>query len=50
MIEIKNVYEILVRKVEGKRPHGIAGHKLEDNIKMNLEKIVCVIGDWNNLA
>jgi hypothetical protein len=35
--EIINVYEILVRKPEGKRPLGRLRHKWEDTIKMDLK-------------
>jgi hypothetical protein len=30
--EIRNAYKILIRKPEGKRPHGRPRHKWEDNV------------------
>jgi hypothetical protein len=42
--------EILVRKPEEKRPLGRPGHKLEDNIRMNLKEIVCKGMGWVHLA
>jgi hypothetical protein len=46
MEEMKNVYRILLRESEGKRPHGIPGHRWEDNIRMDLGEIrwwtVCI--------
>jgi hypothetical protein len=37
MEEVRNAYNILVRKPEGKRPHG----KWEDNIRIDLREIRC---------
>jgi hypothetical protein len=34
--EMRNVYNILVRKPEGKRPLGRPRHKWEDNIRIGL--------------
>jgi hypothetical protein len=33
---MKNAYNILIGKPEGKRPHGRAGHTWEDDIKIEL--------------
>jgi hypothetical protein len=38
MREVRNVYKILVRKPEGKRPLGRPRHKWENNIKMDLKE------------
>jgi hypothetical protein len=40
MEDMRHVYKILVGKPEGKKPLGKPNHKLEDNIKMDLKKIV----------
>jgi hypothetical protein len=32
----RSVFNVLVRKPEGKRPLGRPGHRWEDNIKMDL--------------
>jgi hypothetical protein len=37
MNDKRNTYRVLVGKPEGKRPLGRHGHRLEDNIKMDLE-------------
>jgi hypothetical protein len=37
--EMRNVYRILARKCEGKRPFGSCRHRREDNIKMDLKEI-----------
>jgi hypothetical protein len=37
--EMKNVYIILVRKPEGKRPIGRLKRRWEDNIRMDLREI-----------
>jgi hypothetical protein len=39
MGEMRNVYKILVRKPEGKRPLGRLRRRWEDNIKVDLRKI-----------
>jgi hypothetical protein len=41
---------VLVGKPEGKRPPGRARHKLEDNIKMDLQEVRWGRMDWNDLA
>jgi hypothetical protein len=35
----RSVYRILVGKPEGKRPLGKTRHRLEDNIKMDLQEV-----------
>jgi len=39
MEEMRNTYKILVRKPEGKRPHGRPRHRWENNIRMDLMEI-----------
>jgi hypothetical protein len=43
---MRNVYNILVRQSEGKRPLGRPRHRWEDNIKMIIEEIGCDGVDW----
>jgi len=50
MSERKDVYRVLVGKPEGKRPLGRPRHRLEDNIKMDLQEVVCGSMDWIELA
>jgi hypothetical protein len=50
MGEIRNAYEILVMKPEGKRPLGRPRYAWEDNIKMYHKEIVCEDVDWILLA
>jgi hypothetical protein len=45
MGEGRNVYRILVRRSEGKRPLGKQRRRWEDGIKMDLREIRC--GVWN---
>jgi ABC-type cobalamin/Fe3+-siderophores transport system ATPase subunit len=45
------VYEVvLVGKHEGKRPLGRPTRRWEDNIKMDLQEVGGVRGDWMELA
>ena len=44
------VYRVLVGKPEGKRPLGRPRRRWEDNIKMDLQKVGAVSGDWMKLA
>jgi hypothetical protein len=37
--EIRNAYNILVRKLEGKRTLRIPRHRWEDNIRMDLREV-----------
>jgi len=39
MKEMRNVYNNLVGKLEGKRPHGRPRRRCKDNIRMDLRKI-----------
>jgi hypothetical protein len=38
MRERGGVYMVLVRRLEGKRPHGRPRHKWVDNIKMDIQE------------
>jgi hypothetical protein len=44
------VNRLLVGKREGKRPLGRPRHRLEDNIKMDLQEVRGGCGDWMELA
>ena len=44
------MYRALVGKPEGKRPHGKPRRKWEDNIKMDLQKVVCGGMKWIELV
>jgi hypothetical protein len=48
--ERKNVYRILVGKLEGRRPLGRPRHRWVNNIKMNLREIGWDGIDWIDLA
>jgi len=48
--ERRGVYTVLVAKPEGKRPLGRPRCRWEDNIKMNLQEVVCGGMDWIELA
>jgi hypothetical protein len=50
MEEMRNAYEILVRKPEGRRPHGRPKHTCEDSIKMTLKQMWFEAVDWIKLA
>ena len=50
MEEGRDVYRVLVRKPEGKRPLGRPRCRWEDNIKMDLEEMGRGYGDWMELA
>ena len=50
MGEKRGVYRVLVGKAVGKRPLGRPRHRWEDNIKMDLQEIVCGVMDWIDLA
>jgi hypothetical protein len=39
MEEMRNAYKILVRRPEGKRPHGRTRRRWEDNVKMDVKEI-----------
>jgi hypothetical protein len=48
--EKRNVYRLLVGKIEGKRPPGRARHKWIANIKMDLLEIGLYVVDWIGVA
>ena len=50
MGEGRGVYRVLVGKPEGKRPLRRLRHKWEDNIKMDLQEVLCGGVDWIELA
>ena len=50
MGEDRGVQRMLVGKPKGKRPLGRPRRRWEDNIKMNLQEVVGVRGDWMELA
>ena len=50
MGERRGVYSDLVGKPEGKRPLGRPRRRWEDNIKMDLQEVVCGCMDWIKLA
>jgi hypothetical protein len=47
---MRNAYNILVRKPQGKRPLGIPRHKWEENIRMDLRAVRWEVVDWIHLA
>ena len=44
------VGRVLVRKSEGKEPHGRPERRWEDNIKMDIREVGCGGMDWMELA
>ena len=46
----RRVYRVLVAKPEEKRPLGRPRRRWEDNIKMDLQEVGGVCGDWMELA
>jgi len=50
MGEDRGVHRALVGKPEGKRPLGRPRRRWEDNIKMDLQEVGEVCGDWMELA
>jgi hypothetical protein len=42
----RDVYRVLVRKPEGKRPLGRPRRRWEDNVRMELQEVGCVYEDW----
>ena len=46
----RSIYKVLVGKHEGKRPLGRPRHRWEDNIKMDLQEVVCGCMEWIKLA
>ena len=47
---MRGVYRVLVGKPEAKRPHRRPRPRWEDNIKMDLQELVCGSTDWIELA
>jgi hypothetical protein len=41
MGERRGVHRVLVRKLQGKRPLGRPRRRWEDNIKMDVQEVVC---------
>ena len=50
MGENRGVHRVLVGKPEGKRPLGRPRRRWEDNIKMDIQEVGEVRGDWMKLA
>jgi hypothetical protein len=50
MGEDREVHRVLVWKPEGKRQLGRPRRKWEDNIKMDLQEVGGIRGDWMELA
>jgi len=50
MVEGRGVHRVLVGKPERKRPLGRPTLRWEDNIKMDIQKVVEGCGDWMELA
>jgi hypothetical protein len=50
MGEERVLYRVLVGKPEGKRPLGRPRHRRVDNIRMDLQEVVCGYVDWIGLA
>ena len=48
--EGRGVLRVLVGKPAGTRPLGRPRGRWEDNIKMDLQKVVCEGMDWNDLT
>jgi hypothetical protein len=48
--ERRGVFRILVGGPEGKRPLGKPRHRWEDNIKIDLQEVVCGVMHWIKLA
>jgi len=46
----KSEYRILVKKPEGKRPLRRHRRRWEDNIKMDIQEVVCGGKDWIELS
>jgi hypothetical protein len=48
--EERGVYRVLLSKPEGKRLLKRPRRRWEDNIRMNLQEVICVGMDWIGLA
>jgi len=46
----RGAYRVLVGKPEGKKPLGRPRHRWLDNIRMDLQEVVCGYVDWIGLA
>jgi hypothetical protein len=46
----RGVYRVLVEKLEGKRPLGRPRRRWKDNIKMDLQEVVCGCMDCIEMA
>jgi hypothetical protein len=47
---MRNKYKIVIRKSEGKRPHGKPRHRWEDKIRIDLREIGWEDVDWMHLT
>jgi hypothetical protein len=45
----RDIYRVLVGKPKGKRPFGRPRRRLEDNIKIDLQKMGCGVMNWIEL-
>ena len=50
MGEEREVYRVLLGKLEGRRPLGRPRRRWADNIRMDLQEVGCVYMDWIGLA
>jgi hypothetical protein len=50
MGEGRDVFRVLVGKLEGKRPLGRPRRRREDNVRMDLQEVGCGREDWIGLA
>jgi len=48
MEEMRNASKFLIRKPEGKKPHGRPRHRWEDNIGMDRKEIWLGSVDWTH--
>jgi hypothetical protein len=46
----RDVYRVMVGRLDGKRPLGRSRHRWEDNIKMDLQEVRCGGMGWIELA
>ena len=49
-MERRGVCRVWVGKPEGRRPFGRPRHRCEDNIKMDLQEVGCMVMDWIELV
>ena len=50
MEEGRSAFKILTGKLTGKRPLGRPRRRLKDNIRMDLEEIGIIVGNWVDSA